>query len=120
MGETKMLTYQLLENHLIHGQVVRTVKTICYKAMFNCRSRAVKESQDNCRLLDKQERIESIAASLRAGGGMEEQLDEVDEMMTPPEKEAVARAHQQLDKLTRAQLQADETLFMLETFLNFK
>ena len=31
------------------------------------------------RLIDKHERIESIAASLRASGGTEEQLEEVEE-----------------------------------------
>merc|ERR1719154_630676 len=142
--ETKMLTYQLLENHFIHlqelrksvaanapsrgfylyyvdlPQVVRTCVSVCYKSMYNCRSRAKYENVENARLLDKHERIESIAASLRASGGTEEQLEEVDEMMTPPEKEAVKKIHQKLDKLSKAQAQADETLFVLKLYLKFK
>jgi hypothetical protein len=53
---------------------------------------------ENARLLDKHERIESIASSLRETGGTEEQLEEVAEMMTPPEKEAVRKIHLKLDK----------------------
>eukprot|EP00090_Calanus_glacialis_P001232 TRINITY_DN10858_c0_g1_i1.p1 TRINITY_DN10858_c0_g1~~TRINITY_DN10858_c0_g1_i1.p1 ORF type:complete len:520 (+),score=189.65 TRINITY_DN10858_c0_g1_i1:34-1593(+) len=142
--ETKMLTYQLLENHFIHlqelrksvaptapskafylfyvdlPQVVRTCVSVCYKSMYNCRNRAKFEAVENARLLDKHERIESIAASLRASGGTEEQLEEVAEMMTPPEKEAVKKIHLKLDKLSKAQAQADETLFVFKLYLNVK
>merc|ERR1719186_1132701 len=138
--ETKMLTYQLLENHFIHlqelrksvaptapskafylfyvdlPQVVRTCVSVCYKAM----SRAKFEAVENARLLDKHERIESIAASLKASGGTEEQLEEVAEMMTPPEKEAVKKIHLKLDKLCKAQSQADETLFVLSLYLYYQ
>jgi len=139
--ETKMLTYQLLENHFIHlqelrksvaanapskafylyyvdlPQVVRSCVSICYKAMYNSRSRAQFEAVENARLMDKYERIESIAASLKASGGTEEQLEEVEEMMTPPEKEAVKKIQLKLDKLNKAQSQADETLFVLRLYL---
>jgi len=67
--------------------------------------------------MDKYERIESIAASLKASGGTEEQLEEVEEMMTPPEKEAVKKIQLKLDKLNKAQSQADETLFVLRLYL---
>merc|ERR1712096_57483 len=138
---TKMLTYQLLENHFIHlqelrksvaptapskafylfyvdlPQVVRTCVSVCYKAMYNSRSRAKFEAVENARLLDKHERI---AASLKASGGTEEQLEEVAEMMTPPEKEAVKKIHLKLDKLCKAQSQADETLIVLSLYLYYQ
>jgi len=142
--ETKLLTYQLLENHFIHlqelrksvaptapaksfhlfycdlAQVVRTTLSVCYKAMYNCRDRAKFEAVENARLLDKHERVESIAASLRENGGTEEQLEEVAEMMTPPEIEAVRKIQLKLDNLSKAQIQADETLLLLKQFLHFK
>jgi len=141
--ETKLLTYQLLENHFIHlqelrksvaptapaksfylfycdlAQVVRTNVSVCYKAMYNCRDRAKFEAVENGRLLDKHERIESIAASLRETGGTEEQLEEVEEMMTPPEKEAVRKIQLKLDSLSKAQMQADDTLLLFQQFLHF-
>ena len=41
-------------------------------------------------------------------------------MMTPPEKEAVKKIHLKLDKLSKAQAQADETLFVFKLYLNVK
>ena len=38
-------------------------------------------------------------------------------MMTPPEKEAVKKIQLKLDKLNKAQSQADETLFVLRLYL---
>jgi len=142
--ETKLLTYQLLENHFIHlqelrksvaptapskaiylfyvdlPQVVRTCVSVVYKSLYNSRSRAKHESVENARLLDKHERIESIAASLRSSGGTEEQLEEVMEMMTPPEREAVRKIQLKLDKLNKAQIQVDETLFTMSLYLHYK
>ena len=44
----------------------------------------------------------------------------VAEMMTPPELEAVRKIHQKLDNLSKAQIQADETLLLLNQYLYFK
>ena len=41
-------------------------------------------------------------------------------MMTPPELEAVRKIHQKLDNLSKAQIQADETLLLLNQYLHFK
>ena len=47
-------------------------------------------------------------------------LCQVAEMMSPPEKEAVNKIHLKLDKLSKSQTQADETLFVLKMYLIFK
>lgn len=140
--ETKLLTYQLMENHFIHlkelrksvapnapskslylyyidlPQVARSCASVCFKAVYNCRSRAKSEAADNARLTEKHEKIERIASDIRASGGTDEQLEEVAEMMTPPEKDAVAKVYLKLEKLKKAQIQADETLFMLKLYLS--
>lgn len=142
--ETKMLTYQLLENHFIQLQelrkaaastgiskafylfyvdmvaVVRNCIAICHKSLFNSKDRAQEETKANARLLEKQERIESIYASMKASGAAEEQMEEVSEMMSPPEKEAAGNVHKKLDKLTLATSQTDETLFILQMYLKYK
>jgi len=143
--ETKLLTYQMMENHYIQlqelrksgvsnagpskvfylfyidlGQVVRSCVTTCYKSLYNGRMRDKYEKEENVRLLEKQERIESIAASLRDGGGTEEQLAEVSEMMSPPERESAAKVHGRLDKISQAMVQTDETLFILQLYLRYK
>lgn len=142
--ETKMLTYQLMENHFIQlqelrksaastglskafylfyvdlVQVVRAAISTCHKSLYNCKNRAQHEAKSNARLLEKQERIESIYSSMKASGASEEQMEEVSEMMSPPEKEAAANVHKKLDKLTLATSQTDETLFILQMFLLYK
>ena len=40
--------------------------------------------------------------------------------MTPPEIEAVRKIQLKLDNLSKAQIQADETLLLLKQFLHFK
>jgi len=142
--ETKMLTYQLMENHFIQLQelrkaaqstgiskafylfyvdlvaVVRNCISTCQKSLFNSKNRAQAETKANARLLEKQERIESIYASMKASGAEEEQMEEVSEMMSPPEKEAAGNVHKKLDKLSLATSQTDETLFILQMYLLYK
>ena len=43
------------------------------------------------RLLDKQQRVEAIAASLEQNGADESQLAEIQEIITPPEKEQLKK-----------------------------
>ena len=72
------------------------------------------------RLLEKQERIEAITASLRAEGGTEEQLKEVSKMMAPPEHEAVTKVHKNINHLSDALLQASDTMMLLRLYLDLK
>ena len=91
--EAKQLTYELLENHFIQLQELRkTVSTTqpskslylyycdlvnvarnqlmkCYQACGNIIVRRQHETDQNSRLLEKHERIESITAALKASGG---------------------------------------------------
>ena len=109
--ETKSLTYQLLENNFIHLQelrksmvntapaksfylfyvdmnhVARTLLELCYKSLSNLILRKQSETMLNQRLLDKQDRIESIAANLRSSGEIEDenqlrdQLQDIQDMV---------------------------------------
>jgi len=139
--EAKMLTYNLMENHFIHlqelrktisanaptkafylyyvhlNQAFRTVVSLCHKALYNLMVRGDAEKEENLRLLEKHARIETLAEELLNNGGTQEQLEEVEEMMSPPEREAVSKVHQQLQKLANARIQVEETLFIIETYV---
>ena len=147
--ETKSLTYQLLENNFIHLQelrksmvsstpsksfylfyvdlnhVARMLLELSYKSLVNLMLREKFETTSNQRLLDKQDRIESLTANLRTSGEIEnedqlqEQLEEIQNMMSPPERDHVAFVHRCLDKLGRAVGQVDETLLVLTLFLQY-
>ena len=138
--EAKQLTYELLENNYIQMQELR--KTIsstvpskslylyycdptnvarvqlsrCYQISANLIVRRQWETEQHARLLEKQERIEAITAHLRATGGNEEQLRDIQEMMTPPETEALAKVHSKLSGLSNALAQSSDTLLLLKIF----
>lgn len=147
--EIKLLTYQLLENNFIQlqelrksmannaptksfylfyvdlNQVARMVAEMCRKALANSFTRKNYEATQNKRLLDKQEKIESIAVNLKASGELEEsdelqlQLQEIQDMLSPVERETAKRIHERMDQLGRAATQIDDTLFVMNMFLRF-
>jgi len=144
--ETKLLTYQMMENNFIQlqelrksgagssagpskvfylfyvdlVQVVRSCMVTCYKSIYNNMMRAKHEKEENERLLEKKERMECIRSSLKETGGTEEQLEEVEDMMSPFEKESEKKVAKRLYKLEQAAFQTDETLFTLELYLTYK
>merc|ERR1712083_142094 len=116
--EIKLLTYQLMENNFIQleelrksmggsanapskcfylfcvdmNQVARMVVEMCYSAMTNAYIKKEHESLTNQRLLDKQEKIESICNNLRLASGedgaenseeLQIQLQEISDMLSP-------------------------------------
>jgi len=99
-------------------QVTRMVLEKCYKALINVMIRREKVISENKRLLDKQDRVEAIVASLEADSS-EEQREEIQAMVTPSERsqlEKVARASRTLEQ---SEIHLDETVLLLETFLKY-
>ncbi|KAM9806404.1 DNA-directed RNA polymerase III subunit RPC3 isoform X1 [Syngnathus typhle] len=90
----------------------------CYKTVANLIHRRLFETSNNKRLLEKSQRIEAILASLQAGGAEAEQLTEVEEMITAPEKQQLDSLRLHINKLDSAENQVDETIFLLETYIN--
>lgn len=99
------------------GWVTRVQVTQCQAALTNLLQRTWAEAEDSARLLEKQQRIEAITASLRATGGSEEQLEEMAEMLSPPEREALARVTARLTSLQTAHAQTTEDLFIYNLLL---
>merc|ERR1719266_1481083 len=146
--ETKLLTYKLLEANFIKlqelrksmasnmgktfflfyvdlPQVARMIVDLCQKSISNAFVRKKHESETHLRLLEKHERVESIATNLKSAPDFEEsedlqlQLQEVQDMLSPTEKENVKTIHARLDQLGRATGQIDETLFVMNTYLYY-
>merc|ERR1719507_916233 len=143
--ETKEITYKLLENHFIHlqelrktisstaptksvylyyvdlYQVIRSVLQTCYKATSNLISRARHENEANARLLEKQERTDSLVESLRESGASEDQIsEEISELMTPPEQQTVLQVQRRLQQITGASKEVSDNIFLLRLVLNIK
>ncbi|NXP71416.1 RPC3 polymerase, partial [Ramphastos sulfuratus] len=66
----------------------------CYKSVANLIERRQYETRENKRLLEKSQRVEAILASMQATGAEATQLQEIEEMITAPER-------QQLEALKR-------------------
>lgn len=90
----------------------------CYKTVANLIERRLFETKESKRLLEKSQRIEAILASLQASGAEPEQLTEVEEMITAPEKQQLDTLRLHINKLDSAENQVDETIFLLESYIN--
>ncbi|XP_041843125.1 DNA-directed RNA polymerase III subunit RPC3 isoform X2 [Melanotaenia boesemani] len=90
----------------------------CYKTIANLIDRRLFESKESKRLLEKSQRIEAILASLQASGAEPEQLTEVEEMITAPEKQQLDSLRLHVNKLDSAENQVDETIFLLESYIS--
>lgn len=90
----------------------------CYKTVGNLIQRRLFETKESKRLLEKSQRIEAILASLQASGAEPEQLTEVEEMITAPEKQQLDSLRLHVNKLDTAENQVDDTIFLLESYIN--
>ena len=73
------------------------------------------------RLLEKQERTESLVESLREGGASEDQIsEEISELMTPPEQQTVLQVQRRLQQINRASKEVSDNIFLLRLVLNIK
>ncbi|XP_035664113.1 DNA-directed RNA polymerase III subunit RPC3-like isoform X1 [Branchiostoma floridae] len=98
-------------------QVSRMLLDRCYKAMGNLISRREHENTENRRLVEKSQRVDAIAASLQSSGADTTQMSEVEEMITPPERQQLNKLKHDISKLEQSELQLDETIFLLESYL---
>ncbi|XP_055884180.1 DNA-directed RNA polymerase III subunit RPC3-like [Biomphalaria glabrata] len=99
-------------------QVSRMILERCYQAISNMMVRRQKCLSENKRLLDKQDRVEAIIASLDAEGAIE-QKEEVEQMVTPSEKAQLKKISDAAKTLELSEIQLDQTIFILETYLSY-
>ncbi|CAJ0923581.1 unnamed protein product [Ranitomeya imitator] len=90
----------------------------CYKTVANLIDRRQYETRENKRLLEKSQRIEAIIASMQATGAEESQLQEIEEMITAPERQQLDNLKRNVNKLDASEIQVDDTIFILESYIN--
>ncbi|NXY57814.1 RPC3 polymerase, partial [Callaeas wilsoni] len=89
----------------------------CYKSVANLMERRQHEMRENKRLLEKSQRVEAILASMQATGAEAAQLHEVEEMITGPERQQLETLKRNVNKIDASENQVDETIFVLESFI---
>ncbi|XP_064898872.1 DNA-directed RNA polymerase III subunit RPC3 isoform X2 [Columba livia] len=89
----------------------------CYKSVANLMERRQFETKENKRLLEKSQRVEAILASMQATGAEPAQLQEIEEMITAPERQQLETLKRNVNKIDASENQVDETIFVLESFI---
>ncbi|XP_068027367.1 DNA-directed RNA polymerase III subunit RPC3 [Melanerpes formicivorus] len=89
----------------------------CYKSVANLMERRQYETRENKRLLEKSQRVEAILASMQATGAEATQLQEIEEMITAPERQQLETLKRNVNKIDASETQVDETIFVLESFI---
>ncbi|KAF2879491.1 hypothetical protein ILUMI_26686 [Ignelater luminosus] len=142
--EVKRITYQLFEENFVLlnelkrsitnsgpnksftlfyiqlTQLVRTTLELSYKTLFNIMTRRHHEKFLNKRIIDKKQRVDTISMGMRVQGASVDQLTDIEEMITPPEAEALAKIGKMMKKLNVAELEIDDTIFLLQMYLAYE
>uniref|UniRef100_A0A2R5LIS0 DNA-directed RNA polymerase III subunit RPC3 n=1 Tax=Ornithodoros turicata TaxID=34597 RepID=A0A2R5LIS0_9ACAR len=99
-------------------QVSQMLLEWCYKAIANSILRRAHVLQENKRVLDKQQRVDVIVASMEQSNAEPDQIEEVKEMVTPPERRELAYVKHITTKMELCEAQLDETIFVLQMFVD--
>ncbi|CAF3729169.1 unnamed protein product [Rotaria sordida] len=89
-----------------------------YKTMSNLMQRHQFERERHRKLIDKRDKVDAIIHSLREQNGEEEQIKEVEDILSPMEKEQIQKLDAAFRKIDLAQLQLTETILLLEMYLS--
>ncbi|XP_037793487.1 LOW QUALITY PROTEIN: DNA-directed RNA polymerase III subunit RPC3-like [Penaeus monodon] len=106
--------------HVDMNSVVRMILEWCYKGLYNLMVQREMRANYNRRLLEKRTRVDTIVENLKQSGGSEEQIQEVEEMVTPSERSLVEQVLTTQDKLFDAETGLDDTVFILQMYLYYQ
>ncbi|KAJ8922618.1 hypothetical protein NQ315_007650 [Exocentrus adspersus] len=106
--------------HINLPQVAQMILELCYKTLFNIMTRRSHEKVMNKRIIDKKQRVDTISMGMRAQGASEDQLADIEEMITPPEREILEKIDRTMKKLTLVELEIDDTIFLLQMYLIYE
>ncbi|EAT40806.1 AAEL007496-PA [Aedes aegypti] len=143
--EAKQLTYKLLEENFLQiqtfrktgggnagapksfflfyvnqAQIVSMLLEICYKALYNSITRSTHDKTVNKRLIEKSQRLDSIVEAMKDRGESEEYIAEIQETLTPPEKEILQKVKIRVKSLYSAEIGIDETIFLLKLYQQYQ
>ncbi|CAF0722960.1 unnamed protein product [Rotaria sp. Silwood1] len=89
-----------------------------YKTMSNLMQRHQYERERHRKLIDKRDKVDAIIHTLREQNAEEEQIKEVEDILSPMEKAQIQKLDAAFRKIDLAQLQLTETILLLEMYLS--
>lgn len=104
--------------HVDLPQLSRQMLEWCCQAVCNLVLRREHICQEHRRLLDKKQRVDLILASMEQNKASPEQVHEVKEMITPPERKQLAYVKHVSSKLELSEVQLDETILLLQLYVS--
>jgi DNA-directed RNA polymerase III subunit RPC3 len=105
--------------HINQHQIARDMIETCYKALYNSKVRVNQDKEANKRLMEKALRLQFIVEALKERGESEETIQDINETLTPPEKEIVENAKIRLKRLESSEIMIDEMLFLLQLYTQY-
>lgn len=141
--EARLYTYKLLEENFVQiqtikkagsgmgptksfylfyvnqQQIARDLIETCYKSLYNLKIRVNQDKDANKRLMEKAIRLQFIVEALKERGESEETIQDINETLTPPEKEIVENAKMRLNRLESSEIMVDEMILMLSLYLQY-
>lgn len=142
--EARLFTYTLMENNFLQIQTIkksggnsgpakpfflfyvnqqriaRDLIETCYKALYNSKIRVIQDKETNKRLMEKSLRLQFFIQTLKERGESEESIQDINETITPPEKEIVEKTKMRLKRLESSQIMIDEMLLILQLFIHYQ
>ncbi|XP_055528270.1 DNA-directed RNA polymerase III subunit RPC3 [Wyeomyia smithii] len=143
--DAKQLTYKLLEENFLQiqafrkpgggnagapksfflfyvnqTQIVSMLLEVCYKSLYNSITRSTHDKSVNKRLIEKSQRLDSIVEAMKERGESEEYIAEIQETLTPPEKEILQKVKIRVKSLYSAEIGIDETIFLLKLYQQYQ
>lgn len=104
--------------HVDLPQLSRQMLEWCCQAVYNLVLRREHICQEHRRLLDKKQRVDLILASMEHNKASPEQVHEVKEMITPPERKQLAYVKHVSSKMELSEVQLDETMLLLQLYVS--
>ncbi|CAG9782261.1 unnamed protein product [Diatraea saccharalis] len=92
---------------------------MCYRALHNVMKRAHHERAAHARLLDKQRRVRSIVHQMTLRGEPRQNIDDVEDTLTPPEVAVLQSIEKRLKQLNTAELELDRNLFIFKWYFMY-
>lgn len=103
--------------HVNLTQLCRLILNKCYKVIFNSICHREFITKEHKRLLEKKQRVDAIISTLQQSGADTTQIQEVEDMISPPEHAQLQKVKQHTNKLEHSEIQLDETIFTLSMWL---
>ncbi|KAF2354326.1 hypothetical protein FHG87_014914 [Trinorchestia longiramus] len=100
-------------------EVVRVIASQCFTEIYNLLRKRELLAETNRALMEKKTRVDAIVSNIVKSGATQEQIQDIEEMVTQSERDAVSKWLKQQDQLLSVVIGIAEDIFLLELFMRY-